>query len=350
MSNLTYSQYLVKISNDINNYCVIVQSAIGIPANLLSIIIFAKLMRNKTNMGYLYLWQSGVDLCLLLCYLLLFQSAQTLGINLYILNDAWCKIITFLRRFILHASSWVAVFITFDRFIFVLYGHNERFMFMKKRKYLTLCIVSILFVIMLLDIPNLYFYINVNSCTADNAIIISSDIISILLRTYIPFTLMIVFNVVMVKKAFEKAKIALKRSSTNLTRKEYQFTVAVVAYDIFFLILNFPRSLYFIMYDVNLYSGAFNGNALFSANYSVFNAVTSNIATLVQTFSFLTYLAFNKLYRKELIYSIGKILHITRFRRIYPDLNPSMFSYNPNIIKSQNNINQINVLYHSNNA
>ena len=339
MTNLTYAQYLVKISNDINNYCVIVQSAIGIPANLLSIIIFARLMRNKTNMGYLYMWQSVVDLCLLLCYLLLFQSAQTLGINLYIVNDAWCKLITFIRRFILHASSWVAVFITFDRFIFVLYGHTDRFKFTKKKLYLTLFIVSILFVIILLNIPNLFFYIN-RSCTADYGIIISSDIISILLRTYIPFTLMILFNIVMIKKTFNKARVlaSIKRSSTNLSRKEYQFTIAVIAYDIFFLILNFPRSIYFIMYDVNLYSGAFYGNPLFSANYSLLNAVTSNIATFVQTFSFVTYLAFNKLYRKELLDIIGRLLHISSLRPINSEISNTNQQNNNTIL-------QLNTLY-----
>ena len=306
MSNLTYSQYLVKISNDINNYSVIVQSAIGIPANLVSIVIFARLMRNKTNMGYLYIWQNVVDLCLLLDYLLLFQSTQTLGIDLYIANDFWCKLISFIRRFIVHVSSWIAVFITFDRFIFVIYGHTDRFKFMKKKRYLTLCIVSILFVIMVFDIPNLFFYMNGN-CTADNGIIISSDIISIIFRTYIPFTLMIIFNLVMIKKACNRAKVSTMRKSTKSHKKEYQFTVAVIAYDIFFLILNFPRSLYFIMYDVNLYSGAFNGNALFSANYSIFNAVTSNLATFIQTFSFLIYMAFNKIYQQEIIYLIGNI-------------------------------------------
>jgi hypothetical protein len=320
MSNLTFAEYLLKISNEINNYSVIVQSAIGIPANLISIVIFARLMRNKTNIGYLYMWQSFLDLCLLLDYLLLFQSAKTLGIDLYIVNDFWCKLISFIRRFIVHVSSWIAVFITFDRFIFVIYGHTDRFKFMKKKRYLTLCIASILFVIMVLDIPNLFFYMNGN-CTAHNAIIISSDIISILFRTYIPFTLMIIFNLMMIKKACNRAKVSTMRKSTNLTRKEYQFTVAVIAYDIFFLLLNFPRSLYFIMYDVNLYSGAFDGNPIFSANYSIFNAVTSNLVTFIQTFSFLIYLAFNKIYQQEIVYLIGKILKKTSLTNINQNLN-----------------------------
>lgn len=319
MSNQTYSEHLVKVSNDINNISVIVQSSIGIPANLLSIVIFARLMRHKTNMGYLYMWQSVVDLFMLLCYMLLFQSSQTLGINLYTVSNVWCKSITFIRRFILHASSWVAVFITFDRFIFLIYGHNGRFKFMKKKLYLTLFILTILMLIMVLDIPNLYFYVNGNDCTADNIITISSDVISIFLRTLIPFTLMIVFNIVMIQKTLKFIKASRNRShSAYLSLKEYQFTIAVIAYDIFFLVLNFPRSLYFILYDVNLYSQAFNGNPTFSAIYTFYNAITSNIATSVQTLSFLTYFAFNKFYRKEFLNIICKLLHFSRISRVYP--------------------------------
>ena len=337
MSNLTYAQYLVQISNYINNYSVIAHSAIGIPANLLSILIFARLMKNKTNMGYLYVWQSVVDLIMLLSYLLLFQSTQIYGISLITYNNFWCKLIKFLRRFIIDASSWVAVFTTFDRFIFVLHGNTDRFKFMKKKRYLTLCIVSILFVIMLLDIPNLYFYLNV-SCTADYAIIISTDIISILVRTYIPFILMIGFNIVLIKKTFNRAKVNTIRNSTKSTRKEHQFTIAVIAYDMFFIIFNFPRSIYFVFYDVNLYSGAMDGNPVFSASYSIVNAATSNLAIFVQTFSFLTYLRFNKLYRKELLGMLGKILPISSLRSI------NQTSTNQTVNHTNNSI-ALNTLY-----
>ena len=335
MSNLTYVQYLMQISNDINNYCTIVHSAIGMPANLLSVFIFARLMRNKTNMGFLYMCQSAIDFFLILCYLLLFQSSLTYGINLSIYNDFWCKLIKFLRRFLINISSWMAVFTTFDRFIFVLYGNTDRFKFMKKKRYLTLCILSIEFAMLVSNIPNLFFYMDKGGCTADYAIIVSTDIISILFRTYIPFILMILFNIVMIKKTFNRAKVSIARKLTNSTRKEYQFTIAVIAYDIFFIALNFPRSLYFIFYDVNLYSGAFDGNPLFSAIYSVINAVTSNFAIFVQTFSFLTYLAFNKLYRKELLDILGKILRISRLRRVNSDINHTV-SNNNSIIQLNN--------------
>ena len=337
MSNLTYAQYLVKVSNDITSYCVIVQSAVGIPANLLSIFIFARLLKQKTNMGFLYIWQSIVDLCVLLCFIFFFRSAQTLGINLYVASDSWCKFITYIRRFILHASSWVAVFTTFDRFIFVLYGHSDRFKIMKQKRYLTLCLVSILTVILILDIPNLFFYVSGNACVADYVPNISSDMISIFTRTYIPFTLMILFNIVMIRQTFIHARAHKHHGaiynhrqshpkvahSVHLTRKEYQFTVAVIAYDVFFLVFNFPMSLYYIFYDVNLYSGAFVGNPLFSASYTFVNAITSNLTPFVQTYSFLTYLAFNKLYRNEVLYILSKILPLAVLRRVQIDPTPT---------------------------
>ena len=327
MSNLTYEKYLFQISNDINKFYLIFQSAIGIPANLLSIVIFTRLMRNKTNMGYLYLWQSVVDLCALLSFIFLFQSGQTLGINLYIVNDSWCRFITFFRRFIHHFSSWLSVFTTFDRLIFVLYGHIERFKFLKKKRYLTLCIFSILIVNLLIVITNLFYYVkNKNSCTGDYIITISSDIITILMRTYIPFALMVIFNVLMIKKTISYRSRINKLKSVHLpsqVRHEYQFTIAVIAYDVFFLVFNFPRSLYLTFYDVNLYSGAFDGNPLFLAMYSVINAVATNFATFVQAYSFLVYFAFNRLYRRELLYLISKVFHMSScLQRVYPSSKP----------------------------
>lgn len=329
MSNVTYDQYLVQIGNDINKFYLIFQSAIGIPKNLLSIVIFYRLMRNKTNMGYLYLWQSAVDLCSLLSFIFLFQSAQTLGINLYIVNDTWCRFTTYFRRFIHHFSSWLSVFITFDRFIFVLYGHIDRFKFLKKKRYLTVCIISILLVNLLIVVTNLFYYVkNKNSCSGDYLITITSDIITILMRTYIPFALMIIFNALMIRKTVSYRSRIKKLKTSHLTsqvRNEYQFTIAVIAYDVFFLVFNFPRSLYLTFYDVNLYSGAFDGNPLFSAIYSLINAVATNFATFVQAYSFLVYLVFNRLYRREVIFLISKIFNILScLQRIHPHRTPQV--------------------------
>ena len=317
-SSAAYAAYLNKVGNDIQFYFNLVQWSVGIPCNIFSIIIFARLLKNKTNMGFLYIWQCAIDLSLLLFFLFLFRSGTTMGFNLYLQSDSMCKFLQLLRRFILHASSWAPVLTTFDRFTFVLYGHADRFRFLKSKLHLTLIILAGFAVLTIVNIPNLNFYLNAKgtSCTADFTATISSDIISILMRTYIPFLLMIVFNILMIRKIFKNNRTMAKQ--TNLAQKETHFTFAVIAYDIYFLVFNFPLSVFYIMYDINLYNGAIAGDAVFSASYNVFSFTAANFAFCVQTFSFFLYVAFNKLFLNEIFILLGKLPFINSLSRVQP--------------------------------
>ena len=121
MSN-PYISYLYRLNNQLTNIFVIAYSSIGIPCNILSIIIFYRLTRIKNNMGFLYICQSIVDIIVLLVNLILVRSSPLIfPSNLTNLTDELCKTITFLRRLTLHMSSWITVLITFDRFIFIFY-------------------------------------------------------------------------------------------------------------------------------------------------------------------------------------------------------------------------------------
>lgn len=307
----SYIDNLNNISDDLHAYFNIISSSIGIPLNLISILIFVRLMRNKNNMGFLYTFQCSIDLLVLLFTLLLFRSTATFGTNLSAQNDTACKLLTFLRRFILHASSWLAVITTFDRFTFVLYGHGDRFRFLKSKRHLIYIILVIFVIIAILDIPNLFFYVTKSGlCSSDFFYLVSSDIISICLRTYFPFLLMLVFNIFMIRKISKNNRSNMLNQTTTLSRKETHFTVAVIAFDVYFFILNFPISLFYIFYDVNLYSGAFKGNALFHAYFSLANNVTADISFCEQTFSFFMYFFCNKLFRNELLSIVGRIFHI----------------------------------------
>lgn len=222
--DFTYFDYLINISERINFAFNIITSSIGIPCNILSIIIFARLMRNKNNIGFLYIWQCSIDLCTLLFNLLILRSEITLGFVVSDLNQSACKASTFVYRILVHASSWIAVLTTFDRFTFVLYGHSNRFRFLKSKWKLTCIILSIFTIITILDIPNYYFFIDITYklCSADIIIKFVSDIISVLLRTHFPFALMIIFNVTMIRKII-KVRRNTSYQRSNL-RKENQFT------------------------------------------------------------------------------------------------------------------------------
>lgn len=215
-----------------------------------------------------------------------------------------------------------------------MFDNHDRFKFIKRKRNLTAILISILVILALADIPNLLFYVNAkNSCTGDDPAVISSDIISIILRTYLPFFLMIFFNVFIIRKIIKhsrQAKISHIHLNNNNTRlKEYQFTLAVVAYDVYFLILNFPMSVYYIMYDVNLYSGALKGpDASFAASYALANNVTGMISNLVQTLSFFTYLAFNKLFRVEFLRVMRRFLCILSLGLVHPELTEPVTNHN----------------------
>lgn len=323
MSNQTqtYSAYVTSVSSEMNKYYLIVSSSIGIPCNLISIFIFARLIKNKTNMGFLYVCQCTVDLYLLLITLLVLRSWPLLfPYNFAIVSDDLCKLLTFLRRFSLHISSWMSVLITFDRLIFVLHEQNQKFRFMKRKTYLSLVILGMFICLAIIDIPNLFFYLSINpktgsgSCNGSFAIVISSDIISTFLRTYIPLFLMVSFNFLMIRKIFDKRRLTYNQSLLN--RKEYQFTFAVMAYSLYFFILNFPLAVFYIFYDVNSYSGALAGD--FGATYNFLFNLFLNLTLLQQNLSFFMNLAFNKLFRQEVFMLVGIPLGLRRFSLVQP--------------------------------
>ena len=231
-----YAASINKFGYQFVSYFNIISSSIGIPCNLISIFIFARLMRNKNNMGFLYVWQCSIDLLVVLFFLLIYRSSRTLGINLITRNDAACKLVSLLSHLILHASSWISVLITFDRFTFVLYGHGNRFRFLKSKRNLTFIILAIFTVITILNVANLFSYMNqsYNQCSGENWSQIVIHIVSICLRTYFPLIIMLIFNVVMIRKII-KNKNNLSSNQTVAFRKESQFTVAVIAYNFYFL-------------------------------------------------------------------------------------------------------------------
>ena len=315
----SYADYLNNITDNIHVNFNFISSTIGIPGNIISIFIFARLMRHKTNMGFMYIWQCSIDLCVLLLYFVIIQSNSIYGINLYNKSNISCILITFLRRFILHASSWIAVLTTFDRFTFVLYGHSNRFKFLNRKLNLTGIILVMFTIIVILNAGNFFYSLNeVSLCkAADFTIKFLTDFISVfILRTYIPFVLMLVFNIIMIRKIFKNKRIVSNQSSA-ISRKETQFTLTVIASNIYFLVLNFPYTVFYIFYDVYLYNGTFDVEILLYRKYLLVNGIFSDVSFFVQTFSFFVYLLSNKLFRKEFIQIICKISCIKSISRLY---------------------------------
>jgi hypothetical protein len=313
---------LNRVSASMLYYDNIIYLAVGVPFNLVNILVFTRLMlnkTNKTNMGFLGLCQSIIYIILLLYFSLVFRT-QFFGINFANTNDSLCKFLNFIRRLLTTVSSWMEVITTFDRFVFVIFGHTGRFRYMEKN--LALIILCVFILLALANTNNLFYYWTKGTCTADYDILIASDLILICLRTYFPLFCMFIFNSFMIRIVFKKSKAALKESSRS--RKQCYFTISVIAKNVYFLILNVPITLYFIFYDINLYSGAINGDALFAAYYNFYGNIAKDLSFYVQTLTFLVYFTFNKLYRKEVLTLISKVIPIEISASVYPSNNQTI--------------------------
>lgn len=298
----SYAQYLGKLTNDISFSLGLILSVVGIPCNCLALFIFARLTKNRTNMGFLYIWLCSIDILIQLIILFILQSKRIFEVTLTTQSTSMCMLVNFLQRFVPRTSSWITVLITFERLIFVLYGHSNRFKLMKSKLFLTGIIFAIIVFVAIATAPSLFFYIVSGSCTADVAVLLLSDLSTIIVRALAPFLLMLLFNIIMIRKIIKQRKrvlIAPSRSTRN--RKENDFTVSAMANSVFFLIFNFPLVIYIIFYYINSYSGAFNSsNDVFTASYSLTSVIASYFSFFMQSFSFAIYFFFNKLFRLEL--------------------------------------------------
>lgn len=292
----------------------IIYVGIGVTCNLLNILVFSRLLSNKTNMGFLGLWQSSLDIVVLLYFSLIYRSILFFGVSLETSSDFICKISGYFRRILVGSSACLPILTTFDRFAYVLYEHTNRFKFMKKRRYLILIILFGFLIIAIANTGNLFYYVINNICAASLSEFIPTDMIVILQKVYIPVLSMTFFNSLMIKRVVQKSRVV--RSQSSQSRNEYLFTIAVMAYDIFFFIFTFPHSIYYIIRDINLFSDAFYGNPLLVARFTLYATITENLSYYVQTFSFFVYFCFNKLFRNKLISLIKKRVGILIRNRI----------------------------------
>lgn len=150
---------------------------------------------------------------------------------------------------------------------------------------------------------------------------LTSDIINISLRVYIPLTLMIVFDSQMIYRLFKLSRSSQAVQKNSLMRKEHQFTIAAISCDVYFFLCYFPLSLLNFWYYVNFFSGVFSNNSTLSTLGVFYLNICLNFAFLFQTCSIFMYFGFNKLFRKDLIKIISCILSCKNSRSLNMETN-----------------------------
>jgi hypothetical protein len=97
---------------------------IGMVLTILAVPVYFRKKMQKTNMGYLHFWQSMVDLCMLSLVVLMRQLADAFETAVTNRSDFLCRSLVFMGRFTPQISSWMNVFICFDRFVFIFYTNT----------------------------------------------------------------------------------------------------------------------------------------------------------------------------------------------------------------------------------
>ncbi len=325
---------LVDETNAINNYLSLTVFPIGILLNAFSLYIFSRPRLNKTNMGILNRWQLVIDIFLLAASAFVYRHHTILfPTSFYLYSSTTCGLLTFMRRFTLHSSSWMTTFIAFDRFLYVHVSRNLKFM--KSRIKLCLILVAMFILVAIVDIENAFFYLTIaeavknmtdfstnqtrqvssvsKTCTASPEVSIASDIVSICLRTYFPTLIMVILDTYMI--------VDLRRSKKRLSgsirsKKETQFTFTVILSNILFFLFNSPLSVaYFVGYGLR---GTGQPNKVIEIYNFVFG-LTLNIALLHQSLEFFIIVSINKLFRKELrkVFKSFKATRFVRFSLVY---------------------------------
>jgi hypothetical protein len=283
---------------------------IGIVLSCISLIIFSRPALNKTNMGYFYFWQTLVDIVLLLYIVFIIRSQLLFGYSLSNQHDALCKVIQLLRRFVLQASSWMSVFTTFDRFLYVYYP--TKFQFMKKKINITLIILCMFALLCAINSPNLLFYLDystnnsssvaltvLGSCRGAPVIQALTDLTSTVMRTWLPMLLMVTFDILIIRKMQSK-NVKLKGHKSSSQNKENHYTRNVILLNVLFFVFNGPVAVGFLVETLRNYSTLVVLSTYNRAVFDMYFQIASNFSFAYQSVSFFINLIINNLYRTEL--------------------------------------------------
>jgi hypothetical protein len=242
--------FLNNLSTSISFYfsCIVVPLLILL--NILAICVFLrKKMRQKTNMSIYYISLAVMDTLAVSQSILYMQLFPIIGINLAAMSHAACKSIMFYRRAMVQAPSWFQLAITLDRFRLVV--APNKFKWMTKKKWILILLGSTFLTLLFINVGGLFFeysekiiYTTVNKtnttqvikyCLPGSAdVALATDLIQVFFRSYIPFGLMLILNIILTRK-FIRSKQKLNRESSM--KRENNFTFTVIAMNLTFFVL-----------------------------------------------------------------------------------------------------------------
>ena len=309
--SMDHSQYkmLAIISEKINFYTLILMILIGIPGNIISILIFIKpCLNTNTNTGLLYIFLCVLNLIFILFKVLVKSPKIIFNYNIQLpLNSIY-----FIEAILLQLLPWSQVLITFDRFIAVVFP-IKGVRIMSKRWVLYTIILGMFAVI--IGINSLSFVresLNRSNVDKDKTksiilkrLYVYIEIIKVSMQLFIPYSIMVILDsIAIIRLRKVKASLSERQSSQlNTVNKSSRFTRKTILIDLIFLIFNLPSAILDIYY---IYFITNSRDQMLSQLLFFIFGIFLVLSYVYSSFLFLIFIIFNKIFRAEFIDTINQ--------------------------------------------
>ena len=253
----------------------------GVIGNFICFLVFSRKNLNKISEGF-YLQAMAINDSIILIQELRHFLREAFNINLKLLSDLWCKLFMYMTFSIKSVTSWITVYVLFDRFISLKF--NRRFQFRNNFKFKMLVVFLIYLTNLVTYIPSCIFrrikeqdeiYTTLQNQTKEcifytnEFLIITMDLIQSAILPAILMIIISVFTVFLIINSRKRLNTQVSTRENCRVRKDFQFTLTLTFLILLFLAAILPfileeyipilyiehRFLYFIL-DNTIYFNA----------------------------------------------------------------------------------------------
>ncbi|RNA07623.1 sex peptide receptor-like [Brachionus plicatilis] len=241
-------------------YCSVIIVPIGSVFNIVTIIIFLRKRFRHTNYGYISCVIAFFNTIALIWNFVFYKYFKLTGTDLSIFSSWSCYLFRYCGRMSQQFPVYIQVLLTLTKYLDISSPTSKINFALKKRIYINVAIFGVLISIICLNLPSSFKYLkkeilidkfnrtrSSSVCTINRINELLSNISSALLRAIIPFIIITLLNILMVKKLMDsKRRMCFKK---NL-RKEIQFSFGLCLINSSFLILNFPLATTYVLTSI----------------------------------------------------------------------------------------------------
>lgn len=270
--------------------------------NFLTIFIFLGKKFKKTNFGFLSAILTAFNTFSLIWNLIVYKFFEIIGQDLASKSNDLCFFMQFLSRSIQQLPAFVQVLISLYQYFEIKLSAGKSLAFIHKRKYILLILVLTTVLVFIINVPNLFKYLEIKhatnttkerkSCRRRRDLTLVADIETALMRTIIPFLLLSILNVLIAKIIINSKK---KFSKQNNFKKEYQYALSLFLMNLIFLICTLPLTITYI--SLTIFENIILNPFLYD-EFDLIHSFSNWISYFYFAITFPIDLIFNKTFRK----------------------------------------------------